>query len=153
MTNETSVFGPVLLVIAAGAVFSVQNLLLAAMVARGVGQFTVLALNAGVAIFLLVALNAAFYGASALTIMARTWQWWYLIPGLMGTFVVFALVFGYTKAGAALPAVALITGQVTTAFLLDAGGISARPVKLTLLSWVGLAMFLGGAALIFLSRE
>jgi transporter family-2 protein len=153
VTTEPGAFGPIGLVALGGAALAIQNLLLSGMVARGLGPITALAMNSAVGIVLLLGLNMAIYGADAGMRLTQTWQWWFLLPGLLGTFVVTVLLFGYTKAGAAMPTVALIAGQVITACLLDIGGVSSRPIRFTALTWLGLAMFIGGTALFFVSQK
>lgn len=141
------------LVFVAGGALAVQNLLLAAMVARGLAHTTALALNSIVGVLLLLVLNAAWYGRSAVAATAFAWQWWFVLPGLLGTFVVFALLAGYTRAGAAAPTVALIAGQVLAAVALDALGLTARPAQLGALGWLGVALFIGGATLVAVSTR
>ena len=88
-----------------------------------------------------------------LLLVAHAWRWWFILPGLLGTFAVFALLTGYTRLGAATPTVALIAGQVLTALLLDLAGLTLRPGALTPAGWAGIALFVVGAALFLYSRN
>lgn len=144
--------GALALVFVGGVALAVQNLLLASMVARGLAQITALALNSIVGVVLLLALNAAWLGRGAAQATAGAWQWWFVLPGLLGTFVVFALLAGYTRVGAAAPTVALIAGQVLAAVALDAAGFTTRAAPLGALGWLGVVLFLAGAALVVASR-
>ena len=113
-------------IVAAGALLPLQNLLLAAMVSRGVGPITALALNSMVGVVLLVSLDIALYGPAVLATTARNWQIWFVLPGVLGTYVVFAVLSGFTRLGATLPTICLIAGHLAASVLLDVGGSTAR---------------------------
>jgi transporter family-2 protein len=153
MTGTPWSTGTVALVLLAGASLSLQNLILSAMVARGLGQITALALNSAVGLVLLVGVNLALLGPGVVLLVAQAWRWWFIVPGLLGTFAVFALLTGYTKVGAATPTVALIAGQVLTALVLDLAGLTVRPGALTPAGWAGIALFVGGGALFLYARS
>jgi bacterial/archaeal transporter family-2 protein len=153
MTGTPSSAGTVALVLLAGASLSLQNLILSAMVARGLGQITALALNSAVGLVLLVGVNLALLGPGVVPLVAHAWRWWFILPGLLGTFAVFALLTGYTKVGAATPTVALIAGQVLTALVLDLAGLTVRPGALTPAGWAGIALFVVGGALFLYARS
>jgi bacterial/archaeal transporter family-2 protein len=148
-----SAAGALALVFVGGAAIALQNLLLASMVARGLPQITALALNSIVGVALLLVLNARWYGRIAMAATAGAWQWWFLLPGLLGTFVVFAMLAGYTRVGAAAPTVALISGQVIAAVALDELGLTARSMPLGPLGWLGVLLFVLGAALVVASAR
>lgn len=46
-------------------------------------------------------------GPGVVLLVAQAWRWWFILPGLLGSFAVFALLTGYTRVGAAMPTVAL----------------------------------------------
>jgi bacterial/archaeal transporter family-2 protein len=141
------------LVFAAGVAMAVQNLLLAAMVGRGLGSVTALAVNSAVGLALLAVVNAAAYGSSAGSSVALAWRWRFVLPGMLGTFVVFAVLFGFRTIGATQPVVAAIAGQVLAAVTLDAIGVTSRPGTLTPMGWIGAALFVAGACMVVMSRR
>jgi bacterial/archaeal transporter family-2 protein len=153
MTGSPSSTGTIALVLLAGSSLSLQNLILSAMVARGLGPITALALNSAVGLALLVGVNLALLGPGVLPLVAQAWRWWFIVPGLLGTLAVFAMLTGYTRLGAATPTIALIAGQVLTALLLDLTGLTLRPGALTPAGWAGIALFVVGAALFLYSRN
>jgi transporter family-2 protein len=110
---------PLILALVAGTAMAVQNLLLSVMVSRGLAYPAVLFMNSAVGLLLLLAVCLVFQGPALLREMLDVWKPWYLVPGLLGTFAVFALVFGYTHVGAPAPTIALIAGQVLASILMD----------------------------------
>ena len=145
--------GPTLLVLllaAAGIAQAVQNLLLGAMVARGLPPIAALALNSGVGLVLLVGLNLALYGPTVVSTVTEAGRWWFVLPGLLGTLVVFALLLGYARLGATIPSATVIAGQLLAAAALDASGLSNRAAPMGATTWIGLALLLAGAALVLL---
>lgn len=152
MTASGPIAAALALVFAGGVTLAIQHLLLAGMVARGLAHVTALALNSIVGVLLLVAINGAWLGAPVVASTARSFQWWFVLPGVLGTFVVFALLVGYTRAGAAAPTVALIAGQVLAAVALDAFGQTASGQPLGIVGWAGIVLFVAGAALVLASR-
>ncbi|HUL68496.1 MAG TPA: DMT family transporter [Burkholderiaceae bacterium] len=141
------------LAFAGGIVLAMQNLLLSAMAARGLAFPAVLLLNTLVGMALLLAINVATTGASFAGAVGSTWQPWFLLPGLLGTFVVFCMVFGYTRAGAAAPTIGLIAGQVLAALALDAIQIGPGSRPISLASVIGGLLVAAGAILVVLARR
>jgi transporter family-2 protein len=141
------------LAFAGGIVLAMQNLVLAAMAARGLAFPAVLLLNTLVGLVLLLAINAATSGAAFAGAIASTWQPWFLLPGLLGTFVVFCMVFGYTRAGAVAPTIGLIAGQVLAALALDALQVGPGSRPLSIEAVIGALMVAGGAMLVVLARR
>lgn len=140
-------------IVAAGALLPLQNLLLAAMVSRGLGSVTALAINSVVGVVLLAALNLALYGPAVLATAARNWQVWFVLPGVLGTCVVFAVLSGYTRLGATLPTICLIAGQLTASVLLDVGGFTGRRGEFPASYWAGVVLFTTGAVMVVGSRR
>jgi len=141
------------LAFAGGIVLAVQNLVLSAMAARGLAFPAVLLLNTLVGVVLLLAINAATSGAGFVGAIAATWQPWFVLPGLLGTFVVFCMVFGYTRAGAVAPTIGLIAGQVLAALALDALQVGPGSRPLSIGGLLGALMVAGGAMLVVLARR
>ena len=142
-----------LLALIGGVALAVQNLVLSAIAARGLAFPLVLLLNTLVGLTLLLAINVATSGTAFIGALATAWRFWFLVPGLLGTFVVFCMVYGYSKAGAAAPTVGLIAGQVLASVVLDAMhvGPGARPLSAT--GVLGAALVAAGAILVVLARR
>jgi len=141
------------LALVAGIVLAVQNLLLSTMATRGLAFPAVLLLNTLVGMALLLTLNIAATGAAFVGSIGAAWKTWFLVPGLLGTFVVFCMVFGYSRAGAAAPTIGLIAGQILASIALDAMhvGPASRPVSS--LSVIGAVLVATGAVLFVVARR
>ncbi len=143
----------VALAIAGGACLAAQNLLLSAMVGRGLHQVTALALNSIVGVTFLVAVNLAFFGPPVAALVARSWQWWFALPGILGTIAVFAMLYGWTSVGAVVPTVSLIAAQLAAAALLDQFRVTAASRALEPLGWLGIVLVVAGAGLALVFRR
>ena len=143
----------VALAVSGGACLAVQNLLLSAMVGRGLQHATALALNSIVGVTFLVLVNLAVFGPPVASVVARTWQWWFVLPGILGTIAVFAMLYGWTSVGAVVPTVSLIAAQLVAAALLDQFRATAATRELEPLGWLGIALIVGGAGLALVFRR
>jgi transporter family-2 protein len=143
----------VALALAAGIALAIQNLVLSNIAARGLAFPMVLLLNTLVGLALLAGINFAMTGTAFVGAVTAAWKWWFLLPGLLGTFVVFSMVFGYSVAGAAAPTVGLIAGQVLASLALDAMRIGPGSRPPGLLGVTGAALVAAGAILVVLSRR
>ncbi|HTT09320.1 MAG TPA: DMT family transporter [Burkholderiaceae bacterium] len=136
-----------------GIALAVQNLVLAAMAARGLTYQSVLLLNTLVGLGLLLAINLATSGTAFVGTIASACRPWFVVPGLLGSFVVFCMVFGYSRAGAAAPTVGLIAGQVLAAVALDALQIGPGSRQLSAAGVLGALLVAAGAALFVFARR
>jgi bacterial/archaeal transporter family-2 protein len=141
------------LALTAGIALAVQNLVLSAIAARGLTFPLVLLLNTLVGLALLLAINLATSGIAFVGDVAAAWKAWFLVPGLLGTFVVFCMVFGYSRAGAAAPTVGLIAGQVLASVALDAMQIGPGSRPLSVAGVIGAVLVAAGAILVVLARR
>ncbi len=123
------------------------------MVARGLNHITALAVNSALGILLLVLVNFALYGPGVAATVARAWEWWFLLPGILGTFAVFAVLYGWTHVGATVPTVSLIAAQIVAAALIDQMLRPANARPLEPLGWVGIVLVVAGAALVMMNRR
>lgn len=152
MRNEAAAAWCTGLVFLAGMALPAQNLMLASMVGRGLAYSTALLLNSLVGLVLLVALNLLLYRGEFISSVTDTWVAWHVVPGLLGTGVVFALLLGFRGVGAVLTTVALITGQVLAATAIDHWRVASTSAQWSGLTWFGLMLFVVGAAIVFGSR-
>jgi transporter family-2 protein len=141
------------LALAGGFALAVQNLILSAIVARGLAFPVALLLNTLVGLALLLAINLATAGPALVGNVAAAWKPWFLLPGLLGTFVVFCMVFGYSRAGATAPTVGLIAGQVLASIALDAMQVGPGSKPMSASSLLGAGLVVAGAVLVVLSRR
>ena len=90
------------LLVAAGAALVAQNLLMARITGAASSVLVALMMNSAVGLVALSVLllgKAGMSGATGITGMFRPW---FVIPGLLGTFFVFASITGYREFGAEL---------------------------------------------------
>jgi len=141
------------LALVAGIALAIQNQLLSGMAARALAFPTVLLLNTLVGLALLLSINLATTGSAFIANVGAAWRWWFLVPGLLGTFVVFSMVFGYSIAGAAAPTIGLIAGQVVASLVLDALQIGPGSRQPTFAGVAGALLVGLGAMLVVWSRR
>lgn len=141
------------LALTAGVVLAIQNVVLSSLAGRGLPFPAVLLLNTLVGFALLMSINVATTGAGFIDQIRGAWTPWYLVPGLLGTFVVFAMVFGFSRVGAAMPTIGLIAGQILAAVAIDAFklGPTSRPLSLT--GTLGALLVAAGAIIVVWSRR
>lgn len=129
------------LLVAAGAALVAQNLLMARITGAASSVLVALMMNSAVGLVALSVLllgKAGMNGATGITGMFRPW---FVIPGLLGTFFVFASITGYRELGAAPTISILVASQL-------AFGLAWDMSRSETVSIEGLATAAGGAALI-----
>lgn len=109
---------PVLL-IAAGAAIVGQNLLMSIMAASASSILVPLILNSAVGLVALVSLLVWREGGDGLANIAASFRPWNLLPGLLGSFFVFASILGYSRLGAAPTIAILVSSQLAFGLLAD----------------------------------
>ena len=132
----------------AGTAIVVQNAVMVAMAARGIGLTGALLFNSLVGVSLLIAIEAGRGGtgfASALLAQARPW---FVLPGLLGTLFVFASLYGYRHQGATATIVLIVAAQLAAGLLFDALGVTAAARPPSAERLVGIALVLAGAVLV-----
>lgn len=136
------------LLIAAGAALVVQNLLMVQITGGASTALVALLTNSAVGFLLLLALLIGKSGLAGITEALGGLRYWHLLPGVLGSFCVFASLLGYQRLGAATTASVLITSQVLTALLVDAfcaGRIAAHDLLMQL---AGIALLIAGVVLV-----
>jgi bacterial/archaeal transporter family-2 protein len=109
---------PVLL-IAAGAAIVGQNLLMSIMAASASSILVPLILNSAVGLVALVSLLVWREGADGFANIVASFRPWNLLPGLLGSFFVFASILGYARLGAAPTIAILVSSQLAFGMLAD----------------------------------
>ncbi len=74
------------------------------------------------------------------------------MPGLLGTLVVAASLYGYRQQGATVTVALVVAGQLTAGIAGDAMGLTGRKGGLGPETWIGAALLVGGAVLILRGR-
>lgn len=133
-----------ILLIAAGAALVLQNLLMV-QITSGVSTVLItLLVNSAVGFFILLGLLLGRSGVAGLGEAVGALRYWSLLPGVLGSFVVFASISGYQRLGAAATISLLIASQLVVGLGVDAvrsGGIGVSSV-------VGMGMLVAGAWLV-----
>ncbi|MEE1923546.1 DMT family transporter [Pseudomonas sp. 148P] len=134
----------VALLIAAGAALVVQNLLMVH-ISSGVSTVLVaLLLNSAVGLVVLLTLLLARSGMAGLGEMFATLRYWSVLPGVLGSFIVFASISGYQRLGAAAAISVLIASQLVVGLGVDmfrSGWSGLSPL-------LGVILLVGGAWLV-----
>ncbi|WP_162561403.1 DMT family transporter [Methylobacterium terrae] len=144
--------GAALLCLVAGAALVLQNALMGAIVARGTGLTGALLCNSLVGLSLLGLVEAWRSGpAFPLRLIERA-EPWFLVPGLLGTLVVAASLYGYRQQGATVTVALVVAGQLAAGIAGDAAGLTGRRGALGVETWIGAALLVAGAVLILRGR-
>lgn len=143
---------PILLVIAAGAALVVQNTVMTRLTEQVSTLVIALVLNSAVGLVLLTSILVARTGLSGLSEIFTSFKPWYILPGILGSFFVFASLMGYQKLGAATTISLLVASQLVFGLAMDAwrGGHGADHSYLP--SVIGVVCLVVGAYLIAANR-
>jgi bacterial/archaeal transporter family-2 protein len=138
----------ILLALAGGAAIAIQNTIMGAVVARGVDFTGTLIINSTIGLSVLVAIAMIRSGPAFVVDIAAHARPWFVLPGLLGTFFVFAGVFGYRHLGAATTIVLVVAAQLATGIALDAIGVTGASRPIGLQTLLGAALIVTGALLV-----
>ena len=105
--------------IAAGIGLVVQNTLMVRITEASSTILIAMLLNSLVGIALFVAILLIKHGVSGFHELAAQVRWWTLLPGLLGSFFVFASISGYQHIGAATTIAVLVASQLIGGLALD----------------------------------
>lgn len=107
------------LLIAAGAAVVVQNLLMV-QITSGVSTVLItLLVNSAVGFAVLLTLLITRSGIAGIGEAIGALRYWSVLPGLLGSFFVFASIFGYQRLGAAATISVLIASQLIVGLGVD----------------------------------
>lgn len=137
---------------AAGAALVIQNLLMVR-ITHSVSTIVItLVANSAVGLVLLVSTLLARNGVAGITEALGAARWWWLLPGLLGSYFVFAGIMGYQKVGAAATISVLVASQLLAGLAADALKAENPLSRLGLPSLLGAALLVAGAYLIVRDR-
>lgn len=122
------------LLIAAGAALVVQNLLMVRITEAASTVLVALVLNSSAGLLFLGGALFARHGVAGITEAVETLRPWAILPGLLGSFFVFAGIMGYQRVGAATTIAVLVASQLIGGIAADAlksDAVQARPSLVT----------------------
>jgi len=134
---------------AAGIAVVAQNFLMVRITESVSTVLVALVINSSVGLILLLAALLLRNGLSGVSEAIGAVTPWAVLPGLLGSFFVFAGVIGYQKVGAASTVAVLVASQLIAGLLADA--YRAGPnfgSRISPLSWLGAALLLAGSVLV-----
>lgn len=105
--------------IAAGIGLVVQNTLMVRITQTSSTILIAMLLNSLVGIVLFVSILWFKQGMAGFGELVSSVRWWTLIPGLLGSFFVFASISGYQNVGAATTIAVLVASQLIGGLMLD----------------------------------
>lgn len=105
---------------AAGIALVFQNILMVRLTEAASSPLVALVINSSVGLVLLVSLLVGRNGVSGLGEVAGVFRPWALLPGLLGSFFVFAGITGYQRLGAAPTIATLVASQLIAGLVIDA---------------------------------
>lgn len=138
----------VALLVAAGAAIVAQNLLMAHITAGVSTVLIALVMNSAVG---LVALSIMLVGRSGFAGISEAFgavRIWGILPGLLGSFFVFASIVGYQRLGPAVTISILVASQLIFGLALDMARSDASSVQSWLPAIAGAVLLVSGAFLV-----
>lgn len=134
--------------VAAGIGLVVQNLLMVRITQTSSTILIAMLLNSLVGIVLFVSILLIKQGFAGFQELTSTIRWWTLIPGLLGSFFVFASISGYQHVGAATTIAVLVASQLIGGLVLDMLKSNGIPLRALIGPVCGAVMLVVGAWLV-----
>ena len=138
--------------ITAGVTLVIQNLLMVRITASVSTVIITLLVNSGVGLVLLLSTLLVRNGPAGLVEVAGAFKPWFLLPGLLGTFFVFASIQGYQHVGAAVTISTLVASQMVAGLLADGLKSGVSWPRIEPLAALGAVLLVAGVFLIARSR-
>ncbi|MBX8918877.1 DMT family transporter [Klebsiella michiganensis] len=134
--------------IAAGVGLVLQNTLMVRITQSASTILIAMLLNSLVGIVIFVTILLLKHGAAGFQELAVRVKWWTLIPGLLGSFFVFASISGYQNVGAATTIAVLIASQLVGGLVIDLIRAHHVPLRALVGPLCGAVMLVIGAWLV-----
>ena len=134
--------------VAAGIGLVVQNTLMVRITQTSSTILIAMLLNSLVGIVLFVSILLIKNGFSGFSELASSVRWWTLIPGLLGSFFVFASISGYQYVGAATTIAVLVASQLIGGLLMDVMRSQGIPLRALVGPVCGAVLLVIGAWLV-----
>lgn len=138
----------VALLVAAGAAIVAQNLLMAHMTAGASTVLIALVMNSAVGLVALSILLVSRSGLAGISEAFGAVRIWGVLPGLLGSFFVFASIVGYQRLGPAAPISILVASQLIFGLALDMARSDVTGVQSWLTAIAGAGLLVSGAFLV-----
>jgi transporter family-2 protein len=138
----------IVLALAGGAALAVQYAIMLAVMERGVGLASALIVNSAVGLLALCMVEATRAGPHFVLEIAARARPWFALPGLLGTFFVFASLYGYKHQGAAATIVLVVAAQLVTGMVLDGLGLTGAVRPIGAATLLGAGLLVAGAFLV-----
>lgn len=140
------------LLIAAGIALVAQNLVMVRITQSVSTVLITLVINSTVGLIGLTALLLIRNGLAGFSEAAQAFKPWALLPGLLGSFFVFAGLIGYQRLGAAATIATLVASQLVAGLIADASGSSSPVLKANGPAVIGALLLIVGVFLILQRR-
>ena len=134
--------------IAAGIGLVIQNTLMVRITQSASTIRVAMLLNSLVGIVLVVSILLIKHGLAGVSELVATIKWWTLIPGLLGSFFVFASISGYQYVGAATTIAVLVASQLIGGLVMDVIRSHGVPWRALIGPVCGAVMLIVGAWLV-----
>ncbi|MDZ4033121.1 DMT family transporter [Kluyvera ascorbata] len=134
--------------IAAGIGLVIQNTLMVRITQSASTILVAMLLNSLVGIVLFVSILLIKHGLAGVSELVATIKWWTLIPGLLGSFFVFASISGYQYVGAATTIAVLVASQLIGGLVMDVFRSHGVPWRALIGPVCGAVMLIVGAWLV-----
>ncbi len=131
--------------IAAGVGLVVQNTLMVRITQSASTILIAMLLNSLVGIVIFVTMLLLRQGVAGFQELALSVKWWTLLPGLLGSFFVFASISGYQNVGAATTIAVLVASQLVGGLIMDLIRAHGVPVRALIGPLCGAVMLVVGA--------
>lgn len=145
-------FGSIALVVAAGVLLVLQNLLMVRITSSSSTVLITLVVNSGVGLFLLLCALLLRNGLEGIAETIHAFKWWYLLPGLLGSFFVFASITGYQRLGSPITIATLVASQLIAGLIVDGLRSNSPLARLDFPSAAGVVLLIAGSFLVTRSR-
>ena len=132
----------------AGVGLVVQNTLMVRITQSASTILIAMLLNSLVGIVIFVTMLLLRQGVAGFQELALSVKWWTLIPGLLGSFFVFASISGYQNVGAATTIAVLVASQLVGGLIMDLVRAHGVPVRALIGPLCGAVMLVVGAWLV-----
>ncbi|HHS9509220.1 transporter family-2 protein [Klebsiella quasipneumoniae] len=134
--------------VAAGVGLVVQNTLMVRITQSVSTILIAMLLNSLVGIVIFVTLLLLRQGVAGFHELALNVKWWTLIPGMLGSFFVFASISGYQTVGAATTIAVLVASQLVGGLIMDLIRAHGVPLRALIGPLCGAVMLVVGAWLV-----
>lgn len=134
--------------VAAGIGLVIQNTLMVRITQSASTILVAMLLNSLVGIVLFVSILLIKHGLAGVNELISTVKWWTLLPGLLGSFFVFASISGYQYVGAATTIAVLVASQLIGGLVMDVMRSQGVPWRALVGPVCGAVMLIVGAWLV-----